>query len=432
MENRGHSPVVGWACGGTHRRSLEGLVGPKRMNLLIISPLIPFPLIDGGRKGIFYPMKHLAERGHHIHMACLSDVTEASVPLDELKKYCTLDIISNSKKRTVAGVVNGLTNPTPYLLSRFHNEQLLLKAFSLVEQGTDIVMIDGMHCAFYGLEIMQRYDVPVVLRLHNIESMILDRFAGMQTNIVIKTYVLFENRKLRKYEEAYCPAFDRVLTISEPDDADLRARSATVRSVVVHQGVDTEYFTPDERKVERHSVLWMAAFGWIPNRDSFWWFVRDIVPLIVTKVPDVIIYVVGSHAPPEVLAFRHPNIRIIGFVEDVREYVNKSSVAVVPLRIGGGIRIKLFELFAMRKAVVSTSIGCEGLNVEHDRHLVIADDVHGFADAVVSLLRDPERRKTLGSHASTFVRTHHTWEETARKYEAVFEDAVQTHNTISS
>jgi len=391
------------------------------MKILIISPLIPYPLIDGGRKGIFYPMKYLAERGHHIQMACLSDVEQGPTSCDEVEKYCTLHVVTNSRKRTVKGLLKSLVHETPYFLSRFHNEQLLQKVVGLAEQGVDLVLVDGMHCAYYGLALKGRFNIPAVLRLHNVESLILERFAGIQKNLMIKGYALFENWKLRRYEQKYCPAFDRVMTISEPDDADLRARNAEIRSVVVHQGVDTMYFSPHGGKEEQFSILWMAAFGWLPNRDSFWWFVRHIVPSIVRRMPDAIIYVVGSHPPPEVLAFRHPNVRVIGFVEDVREYVDRCSVAVVPLRIGGGIRLKLIELFAMEKAVVSTSVGCEGLEVEHDRHLIIADGVEEFAEAVVRLLDDQGRRKQLGSEAASFVRSRYTWEQTARKYEAVFQ-----------
>jgi glycosyltransferase involved in cell wall biosynthesis len=394
------------------------------MKILVISPQVPYPLIDGGRKAIFYPIKYLTARGHSICMACLSD-TDEPVMSEELERYCSLHVIRNSKKRTIGGLVRSMWDPTPYVLSRFHNGRLLSLALSLVEQGLDIVQIEGLHCAYYGLEIMKQFNVPVVLRLHNVESVILDRFTAFQSNAFLKAYVRFENKRLRSYESSHCPTFDRVMMISRTDEAALQARTSGVRTVVVQSGVDTNYFVPEPQEQRHHCVLWIGAFRWLPNQDSFWWFVKDIVPLIARKVTDVSIYVVGSHPPPEVLVFSHPNVKVVGYVEDIREYINKCAVAVVPLRIGGGIRLKLLELFAMKRAVVSTSVGCEGLEVEHNRQLLIADDADGFAESVVQLLSDPVRRKVLSDQAAAHVLSRYSWEAIAGQHEKVYQDVIR-------
>jgi polysaccharide biosynthesis protein PslH len=213
---------------------------------------------------------------------------------------------------------------------------------------------------------------------------------------------------------------DLNLTVSDHDAEVLRRHAPGVRCRTVPAGVELSKFTGERSPEEPRSVLWMGSLGWLPNQDSFWWFYRSIVPGIVRRDPRVRITVVGSNPPGEITALRHPNVEVLGFVEDLAQVMRRSQVCVVPLRVGSGIRIKLLEMFAERRAVVSTTIGCEGLGVQNGRHLLIADDPGGFAEAVVRLLDDAPLRAELGDRARSHVENLFDWEKIAAQYEDAY------------
>ena len=399
------------------------------MKILIVTTQLPYPLIDGSKKGIYYPIKYLAERGNEIHLACLSERNDEEA-INEMKKYCTLDIVTHSKKPTFKNALASLFDTTPYYLSRYHNKALLDSIIArLGKTSFDVIEVEGIHSAFYGLSIKKVKNIPVVMRLHNVESVNLERFMSEQKNPFLKAYIYLETKKLQRYEARESGKFDKVLMVSRDDQDVILSKNPAVKCVVVPAGVDTSLFSPRVVQEEENSVLWLGALHWLPNQDSFWWFFKNIVPVIVEKMPGVTIYVIGSNPPEDIQSAKHPNVKVLGFVEDVRQYIEKVQVCVVPLRIGSGIRLKLLEMFAMKKAVVSTTIGCEGLNVTKGDQLLIEDDAKGFADAVVKLLSDYSLRRNLGDRALSHVRKEFEWAHIAMQYEAAYRSAISSCNS---
>jgi glycosyltransferase involved in cell wall biosynthesis len=172
---------------------------------------------------------------------------------------------------------------------------------------------------------------------------------------------------------------------------------------------------------------------WYPNEDAVLHFVDTILPRIRRDVPDVSLTVVGRNPTPRLRRLgEQAGVRITGTVDDVRPHVANAAVCVVPLRVGGGTRLKIFEALAMGKAVVSTSIGAEGLPVESGEHAMIADDPDDFASAVVRLLQRPDERHRLGSAGRRLVEERFSWHEVARRFEALCEDAVTVARRASS
>lgn len=393
------------------------------MKLLVICPSVPYPLTDGGRKAVYYPLKLLAAKGYPITLLCTTEHTDEEANR-ELSKISDLEVSPNKKKPTVLGLVRSLFSRTPYIVSRFHNRKHLQKILERTAAGCDCVQIEGIHAAFYGLEIKKRFHIPVILRLVNLESANLASYADHCPNPLVRWFLRFEVFKLRRYEWQSVPHFDKVLMITKEDERKLKLEVPYVRSVVIPGGVDLQHFTPMEGGEEEDSVLWIGALQWPPNQDSFWWFFKSIVPMLVKERPGVRIYVVGSNPPNDIVQVAHPNVAIIGHVGDVRPYFRKARVCVVPLRAGSGIRMKLLEMFAMEKAVVSTSQGCEGLDVVHQQHLLIADTEKDFAQAVIDLLGNDQLRITLGSNGRSFVREQYSWDHIASMYEQVYKELV--------
>ena len=226
---------------------------------------------------------------------------------------------------------------------------------------------------------------------HNVEAEIWRRHSETRTGLARRLYRRQHLRMLR-YERRALEQFDGVLVVSDADRKTFaRLYPGAIRPDmhIVSTGVDTEFFSPAPAESSGRGLVFTGSMDWLPNEDAVSYFCREILPRIRTDEPEATFTVVGRAPTPAVrrLAAEH-RITVTGRVDDVRPYVSDAAVYVVPLRIGGGTRLKIFEAMAMGKAVVSTTVGAEGLPVENGEHLLLADEPHVFARSVVRLLRD--------------------------------------------
>jgi len=226
-------------------------------------------------------------------------------------------------------------------------------------------------------------------------------------------------------ERRYLLLADRVLTVSEKDRDAFTAFLDVDQLTVINTGVDVDYFQPTSVKETPNSLVFTGSMDWLPNEDAIFYFVESVLPLIQKQVPEVTLEVVGRSPSRKLQAMAEaaPCIRLTGWVEDIRPFVARGSVCIVPLRIGGGTRLKIFEAMAMSKAVVSTTVGAEGLPVRSGDNILLADTPDDFARSVISLLRDPRRRQQLGTAARDLVQDNYSWPKVAESFARTLHDA---------
>ncbi len=372
------------------------------MKILQITPQVPYPPIDGGKRGIFNITKPLAERGHEITMIALSKRTDGD--FSELKRYCSLEVLYHDSDHSTLKMVRNLFSSVPYTVSKYHDKHIVQEIFNvLTREDFDIVHIDTLHCAYYGLLIKQKHDVPVILRLHDYATAMMERFASYERNIPRRVFSKLQVLKLTSYEGPVCSRFDRCLVVSEDDEAKLKKAAPDVKSVVIPPGVDTSYFTPGDEVPEPNSILWFGALSWHPNFDGLMWFLNEIFPRVLLRCPAARFVIAGSGSGGKENFQRYPQTTFIGFVEDIRKAISKYEIAVVPLRIGSGVRLKLIELFSMGKPAVSTTVGAEGTGAIHGEHLLLADSPDGFADSIIQLFEEAALRRKLSRNARDLV-----------------------------
>jgi glycosyltransferase involved in cell wall biosynthesis len=287
--------------------------------------------------------------------------------------------------------------------------------------GTQAGAADVLVCDFLipALNVPEGLACPVVLFQHNVEAMIWERRTRVAGNAVMRAFMGEQWRRMRRLEREQCLRFDHVVAVSAEDAAVFREQYGVQRVSSVPTGVDTEFFRPSAAVAQQPaSIVFTGSMDWMPNEDGMVYFVNEILPLIERAVPGVTLTVVGRNPTAKVRALGEgrPNVRVTGTVPDVRPFLEEASVVVVPLRIGGGTRIKIYEAMGMERAVVSTTIGAEGLDVTHDEHLILADDPAAFAGAVISLLQSPERAAEIGRAAATHVRAHFGWAAVAEQF----------------
>lgn len=324
-------------------------------------------------------------------------------------------------------------SPLPYTVAKHLQPKVVTALNGLLESGS----YDSIVCDFVvaGGVIPWAHRCPKILFTHNVEAQIWRRHFHAAPNLVWKAVTWSEYRKMRRYERACLQKADHVLAVSENDKEEFAKSIARNRITVIPTGVDTEYFRPATGDGgEPNELVFTGAMDWLPNVDAIHYFARDILPLIHKEIPNVRLTVAGRTPSPRLVALAEADkqIRLTGTVEDIRPFVRGASVYIVPLRIGGGTRLKIFEAMAMGKAIVSTTVGAEGLPVTHGKEALITDSPELFAGAVISLLREPERRAQLGSAARRLVEQNYSWRLVTDLFDETLCWVVREHGKAAS
>jgi glycosyltransferase involved in cell wall biosynthesis len=259
---------------------------------------------------------------------------------------------------------------------------------------------------------------PVVLFEHNVEHLIWQRLARIEKRPWRRALLEVEWRKVRRAEGQACRRVRLTLAVSGEDRQRLAEMAPGARVAAIPTGVDLEYFHPNGTAERAASLVFVGSMDWYPNEDGILHFLEAVLPRVRREAPGASLTVVGRNPSTRVRAAAAlSGAEVTGTVDDVRPYVDRAAVFVVPLRVGGGTRLKIFEALAQAKPVVSTRVGAEGLPLVPGRHFVQADDPEDFARAVVALLRDPARRAALGAAGRQLVAERFSWAQVAHEFE---------------
>src|SRR5436309_6838110 len=235
---------------------------------------------------------------------------------------------------------------------------------------------------------------------------------------------------MRWAEVRACSLASLTIAVSEPDRKLLATNAPAAEICSIPTGVDTAFFVPNGSRETPASLVFVGSMDWYPNEDAILHFIRATLPGIRRHAPQASLTVVGRNPTPRLrMAAADAGVRVTGTVEDVRPYLSEAAVVVVPLRVGGGTRLKIFEALAMGKAVVATGVGAEGLPLVSGMHFLRGDAPEDFARAVVSLFEDPDRRKALGAAGRRLVEKEFAWPQVARQFVARCEEVVSTRLT---
>jgi len=306
----------------------------------------------------------------------------------------------------------------PYVIQKYHSPMIVAYQRSFIYSGDRPTVV---LCDF--LEMAENVDwnlpCPKVLFQHNVESMIWRRYCETETNWLKKAYCNYERKRMTRYESEICNRFDLVFTVSEEDKEKLKNDYGVTRPIeVLETGVNTEFFSPDPAtKPEPSKLVFLGSLDWMPNIDGMKWFTQEVYPLIKQKQLGVTLDIVGRRPVSEIsrLAEVDKSIRVIGNVPDVRPHIATGELFIVPLRIGGGSRIKIYEAMAMNRPVVSTTIGAEGLSLLPNEHIVIGDSPKEFADQATRLLEDKTKQAQISKSGYDLVTQHYQWKNVAMK-----------------
>lgn len=284
-----------------------------------------------------------------------------------------------------------IASPLPYAVGRFACKRVQEKLSQWFKDGAyDVAVCDFLDAA---VNFPERLTIPSVLFQHNVEAEIWRRHAATESNPLRRRMYAVEAKKMLRYERHAVRKFHRVIAVSDHDRSLMEAWVEGARITVVPTGVDLQQYRANfSYQPQSPLVMFVGAMDWEPNVDAMEYFCAEIWPSVVERTPEAKLRIVGRNPGERVRKLASPSVEITGRVPSVAEHLREASVVIVPLRIGGGTRLKIYEAMAAGKAVVSTTVGAEGLDVQHGRDIVLADQPTAFADAVSDLLLNESRR----------------------------------------
>lgn len=392
------------------------------------SPL--HPLTRGGDLRTFHLLRHLHQNHDVTFVGMTADPgqIEGAQRSDE---YCSRSLWAHEPKASLKlarwkfrlGALANLFSRLPYAVARFRSASLRrLLVETLKRESFDIIVSDFLFpAASMPWEMKDGTQTPWVLFQHNVESMIWRRRAEGLTG-VIGMYWKRQRDRMWRFESQISSRFDGVLAVSDEDSRIFREEMRLSNVIgVVPTGVDLDYFQAlPKASFPTPTVLFMGSMDWYANVDAVLYFVSDIWPKVREELPEARFLIVGRQPPSEILALHSMDmgIEVTGTVPDVRPYMRKAHLMVVPLRIGGGTRLKIYEAMAAELPVVSTRVGAEGLPVVHGKHLLIADDSASIANEVVRVLLSPDLAGSLSQNAFQEVVQFMSWKAAASIFES--------------
>jgi glycosyltransferase involved in cell wall biosynthesis len=324
--------------------------------------------------------------------------------------------------------VRRVLNPAPFAVSKFTNSsaQRLISTW-LAGGRFDVAICDFLSASLNFPSILK---TPSILFQHNVETSLWQRMAWAEPNPVKKAAYRLEATKMARYERHALGKFHHILAVSAYDRRQMLAMDQGSSISVIATGVDTnKYPVAPPAMADPPRIVFTGSMDWEPNIDAVTYFCRDVFPRIIQEYPQAIFQIVGRNPHPKVKQLASPNVHVTGTVLSIADYLRDATVVIVPLRIGGGTRLKIFEAMAMGKALVSTSIGAEGLEVRSGSDLILADDAASFAESILLLIRDASLRRKY-EQAAAKLAAQFDWSTIVRNFSEVLEQVRQKHTLV--
>lgn len=333
--------------------------------------------------------------------------------------------VPKTSPRFFAQMTASVFDPVPAAVGRFRSQEMR----RTIAELTSKIAFDSIVCDFLVPAINFPCMKGVVLFQHNVETIIWDRRAQYAGNPAERVFMRLQAKRMRDFEGRTCREAGAVIAVSQTD-SELIQQMFGVRNVGwVPTGVNIEYFErPPQTDGSAHDLVFVGSMDWMPNVDGIQWFVREVLPLIRKKRSGVSLAIVGRNPPPEIRMFAQSEagVTVTGTVADVRPYLWNGKVSVVPLRIGGGTRLKIYESMAAGTPVVSTAVGAEGLAATHPEQIRLADDAEGTARECLELLGNVEAARRVSEAAQKLVVERFSWNQVTEHFEHLMDSAANS------
>ena len=387
------------------------------MRILVLDEEFPWPLNTGKRIRSYNLNQRLAAR-HELHYVAFGSENSESYRTLHQAGMNPVTVAGGPTQKSGIGfylrLLINMFDRRPYIVSSHYSHKYQSCLDGLVEKTRpDIIICEWTPYAAY---VQNRYSCRKIIVAHNIESIIWERYYENESNMLRKWYIGKQYVKVQRFEQEALNWVDGFTAVSSVEVSQLSSQAPSALSEVIDNGVDLNYFIPSNQSASGKELVFTGSMDWRPNQDAALYFVEEIYPLLRQRDPEITATFVGRNPPERIERLNEiDGIAITGTVDDVRPYIDRAALYIVPLRIGGGSRLKILEALAMKKAVLSTTVGAEGLDVCHGEDIIIADSAEPFAEKILMLLSDREFAIRLGENGRRLVEKSYGWDSLAEK-----------------
>ena len=390
------------------------------MKILQLCHKPPFPPVDGGCVAMNAITSGLLANGHTVKVLAISTkkhpFLEAQIPAEYFKKTALETIFIDTSLSVSVGFAN-LFSKGSYNVERFYSKAFETKlAAILSKEKYDVVQFESIFVAPY-LETVKRFSpAKTVLRAHNVEHLIWERMATQTVNPIKKWYLRFLAKRLKVYELNIISQFSGIATITAEDKNYFTERGIKNKIEVFPLGIDSTQYKPAQiKEVEFPSLFHLGSMDWMPNEEAIKWFLEKAWLGIHQKFPELKIYLAGRNMPEWLETLEMDGVVIKGVVDNAHEFMRQKAIMVVPLLSGGGMRVKIIEGMALGKAIISTTIGAEGIDYTDGENILIADTPEQFADQIGKCVNDKDFYNRLCTNARKHVLANYDYKQVAAK-----------------
>jgi len=396
------------------------------MRILQLCNKPPHPPIDGGAKAMLTLAKGLLRAGHEVKVLAISTpkhpLTPASIPQD-LMADTRMEGIFVDTSINLVDAFTDLVTADNYNISRFFSPDMDIRLIRLLTgEQFDVVLLESLFMTPY-IPTVRRYSrARIVLRSHNLEHVIQQRIAHGERNPLKRPYRQFLAKQLQRYEMEVLRKVDGVAAISPADAAHFVSHGTGTPVRTIPFGVDPDAYPMGSGTLENVGFFHLGSMDWLPNEEGIRWLLREVWPSVIAQRPQARLHLAGNKMPADLLSANIAGVEVQGRVPDAVAYMHAHPIMVVPLFSAGGMRVKIIEGMAMGRAVISTTIGAEGIACTNGRDILLADDASGFIAQMTGLVDAPERARAIGGAAHKLVVDHYSEAAIARDLSRFFQD----------
>ena len=402
-------------------------------HLLFLSHNLPYPPHAGVTHRTLNVLKQLGQEYEITLVAFYRKAYHASLEsvdesIAELSRYAHVSAHplpgSYSRKESVVRHITSQVRGEAYTIGQYRSDSYTQAISQLAAaRKYDVVHLDSIVLGGYSPQLRP---LPQICVHHNVESHLLRRRAKSVGNPAISLYMHLQSRRLEALERHLCPSFSVNVMVSETDRERLTRLCPDARVEVVENGVDCEFFRPKPDVARSDEIVFVGPMSWAPNWDAMVYFLNEIWPLLRSLKPALTFNLVGKCLPHQRrLLAKHDGVNLLGRVDDIRPYLSRAGCYVVPIRVGGGTRIKILDAWAMGKAVVSTPVGCEGLEYTDGKDILVRSNAKEFAQAVSSVLEDVALRRRLEVEARKLALRRYDWRVLGQHMRSLYREVSQ-------
>lgn len=394
------------------------------MRILFLSQVLPFPLDAGPKVRSYYVLRYLAQ-AHQVTLAAFTRANDSPEAVRHLETFCqTVHTVplARSRIQDALHLASSFIQRRPFLIVRDDLRAMDEKVRALLRRSTfDFVHADQLSMAHYALRVP---DVKKILDQHNAVWTIMQRLAKNEPSTLKRLMLEREARQLRAYEATVCANFDRVVTVTEEDQRALTFSAHPPRAplVTIPICIAPEEISPLAFEPTAHDVICVGGMFYPPNVDGMLWFGRDVLPRVWKESPNTRFFIVGARPDAQLRALAKNDARIIvtGYMADANPLLQHAAAFVVPLRAGGGMRVKILDAWAWGVPIVSTPIGAEGIVVRAGENILLADSAQEFARAVLTLIQDRALAQRVAARGRAWVEAEYAWQRVYRAWDTIY------------